>query len=71
MVALGTLDVVVEAGLKAWDIEAARALLAGAGGIVADWRGQPIGGSGGQMLIVGDPARLADAAALLSPAAKP
>lgn len=71
MVAMGTLDLVVEAGLKSWDVEPARALLAGAGGLVADWRGQPIGGDGGQMLIAGDPACLAAAAALLSPAARP
>jgi histidinol phosphatase-like enzyme (inositol monophosphatase family) len=71
MVAMGTLDLVVETGLKSWDIEAARALIAGAGGQVTDWRGQPIGDHGGQMLIAGDPACLAAAAALLSPVAKP
>jgi histidinol phosphatase-like enzyme (inositol monophosphatase family) len=70
MVAAGTLDLVVETGLKSWDIEAARALLAGAGGVVADWRGRPIGGDGGQMLIVGDPALLGAAADLLRPAAQ-
>lgn len=71
MVAMGTLDLVVETRLRSWDIEAARALLAGAGGFVADWRGQPIGGGGGQMLIAGDPACLEAAAALLRPYAKP
>ena len=71
MVAMGKLDLVIESRLKSWDIEAARALVAGAGGIVADWRGAPIGGDGGQMLIAGDPACLAAAAALLTPAARP
>jgi histidinol phosphatase-like enzyme (inositol monophosphatase family) len=71
MVAAGALDLVIETGLKSWDIEAARALLAGAGGIVADWRGEPIGGNGGQMLIAGDPACLAAAAALVKDAALP
>jgi histidinol phosphatase-like enzyme (inositol monophosphatase family) len=71
MVAMGTLDLVIETGLKSWDVEAARALLIGAGGQVADWRGRPIGGDGGQMLIAGDPACLEAAAALLSPVAKP
>ena len=70
MVAMGVLDVVVERGLKRWDIEAARAVLAGAGGVVADWRGAAIGGDGGQMLIVGDPARLSEVANLLTPAAQ-
>ncbi len=54
MVALGTLDLVVETGLKAWDIEAAMPLLEGAGGFVTDWRGEPIGQAGGQMVIAGD-----------------
>ena len=71
MVALGTLDLVIETGLKSWDIEAARALVRGAGGLVADWRGQPIGCDGGQMLIGGDRACLEAAVALLSQAAKP
>jgi histidinol phosphatase-like enzyme (inositol monophosphatase family) len=71
MVAMGTLDLVVETGLKCWDIEAARALVAGAGGFVADWRGRPIGGDGGQMLIAGDAACLEAVAALLSPSARP
>ncbi|MDR3513692.1 MAG: histidinol-phosphatase [Caulobacteraceae bacterium] len=71
MVAMGTLDLVVETGLKSWDIEPARALVAGAGGQVTDWRGETIGGDGGQMLIAGDPACLAAASALLSPAARP
>lgn len=62
MVAMGTLDLVVESGLKSWDVEAARALIAGAGGAVCDWRGEPIGNDGGQMLIAGDPAMLAAAA---------
>ncbi len=71
MVAMGTLDLVIETGLKSWDIEAARALLTGAGGLVTDWRGETIGGDGGQMLIAGDPVCLKAAAALLSPVAKP
>ncbi len=71
LVAMGKLDVVVERGLKSWDVEAAVPLLAGAGGLVADWRGAPIGRSGGQMLIVGDAALLPAVTALLEPAATP
>lgn len=69
MVAMGALDLVVETGLKAWDVEAARAVLMGAGGLVSDWRGEPIGERGGQMLITGDPAVRAAAVEILGPAA--
>jgi histidinol phosphatase-like enzyme (inositol monophosphatase family) len=54
MVALGTLDLVIEAGLKSWDIESAIPLIQGAGGIVTDWRGDPVGQHGGQIAIAGD-----------------
>jgi len=71
MVAMGRIDAVVETGLKSWDIEAARAVLAGAGGGIFDWTGAPIGDDGGQMLIVGDPALRAPMADILRPAARP
>ncbi|MEO8813055.1 MAG: histidinol-phosphatase [Caulobacteraceae bacterium] len=61
MVAAGSLDMVVEAGLKCWDIEAAIPVIAGAGGVVTTWRGAPVGRDGGQVVIAGDRA-LADAA---------
>ena len=54
MVAAGTLDLVIEAGLKSWDIEAAMPLLAAAGGVVSDWSGAPIGRSGGDAVLAGD-----------------
>ena len=58
MVAAGTMDMVIEAGLKAWDIDAAIPVIQGAGGVVTDWRGAPVGNSGGQIVIAGDPACL-------------
>ena len=61
MVAAGTMDLVVEAGLKAWDIDAAIPVIAGAGGLVIDWRGKPVGAFGGQVAIAGDRACLDDA----------
>ena len=70
MVAAGTVDLVVEAGLKNWDIEAAIPVIAGAGGLVTDWRGAPLGREGGQVAIAGDPALLEEALAALRPAAK-
>ena len=68
MVAMGVLDLVVEAGLKPWDIEAAVPVLTGAGGHVTDWRGQPIGAQGGQMLLGGDRAAMEQAAEILKQA---
>jgi histidinol phosphatase-like enzyme (inositol monophosphatase family) len=56
LAALGQLDLVIETGLKAWDIEAAIPLLQGAGGSVTDWQGRALGSNGGACLIAGDPA---------------
>jgi histidinol phosphatase-like enzyme (inositol monophosphatase family) len=61
MVAAGTMDLVVEAGLKAWDIDAAIPVIEGAGGLVTDWRGEPVGAHGGQIAIAGDRACLEEA----------
>jgi histidinol phosphatase-like enzyme (inositol monophosphatase family) len=69
MVALGTLDLVVEAGLKSWDVEAAVPVIEGAGGMVTDWTGAPIGRHGGQMAIAGDRAVLDEALVALKRAA--
>jgi histidinol phosphatase-like enzyme (inositol monophosphatase family) len=71
MVAAGALDLVVEAGLKAWDIEAAIPVLAGAGGRVTNWRGEAVGRQGGQVALLGDPALLDEITPLLEPAAQP
>src|SRR5580698_10280988 len=69
MVAMGTLDLVVESGLKSWDVEAAVPVIEGAGGVVADWRGMRIGRHGGQMAIAGDRALLDEALVALKRAA--
>jgi histidinol phosphatase-like enzyme (inositol monophosphatase family) len=70
MVAAGTMDLVVEAGLKCWDVEAAIPLIEGAGGLVTNWRGAPIGPNGGQMAIAGDRAVLDEALVALKRSAK-
>ena len=70
MVAMGKMDMVIEAGLKSWDIEAAIPLVEGAGGIVTDWRGETIGQNGGQMVIAGDRRCLDEALVALRPSAK-
>ncbi|WP_372783930.1 histidinol-phosphatase [Phenylobacterium sp.] len=69
MVAAGTIDLVLETGLKSWDIDAAIPVIAGAGGVTTDWRGQPVGGHGGQVAIAGDRACLGEALAALAGAA--
>lgn len=65
MVALGTVDLVVESGLKPWDVEAAVPLIEGAGGLVTDWIGQRLGRDGGRTAAAGDPRVLRDALAPL------
>ena len=70
MVALGTLDPVLESGLKSWDVEAAVPVIEGAGGLITDWQeGEPIGRHGGQMAIAGDRAVLDGALVALRRAA--
>jgi histidinol phosphatase-like enzyme (inositol monophosphatase family) len=69
-VAAGTMDLVVEAGLKPWDIEAAIPVIEGAGGVVTDWRGQPVGPQAGQVAVAGDRACLEEALVALRRSAK-
>ena len=70
MVAMGKMDMVVEAGLQSWDIEAAIPLIEGAGGMVTNWRGEPVGQNGGQMVISGDRRPLDEALVSLRRSAK-
>jgi histidinol phosphatase-like enzyme (inositol monophosphatase family) len=69
MVAAGTMDLVVEAGLQSWDIEAAIPVIEGAGGLTTDWRGEPVGSFGGQIAVAGDRACLEEALVALRRAA--
>ena len=69
-VAAGTMDLALEAGLKAWDIEAIIPVIEGAGGIVTDWLGAPVGAHGGQVAAAGDRACLEAALTRLQSAAK-
>jgi len=54
MLAAGQIDLVIEAGLAPYDIQAPLALIEAAGGIVTDWQGGPAQG-GGRVLAAGDP----------------
>jgi histidinol phosphatase-like enzyme (inositol monophosphatase family) len=69
-VAAGSMDLVIEAGLKAWDIDAAIPVVEGAGGLVVDWRGQPVGRDGGQVAVAGDRACVDEALVALRRSAK-
>ncbi len=70
MVALGTLDLVIEPGLKPWDIEAAIPVIEAAGGAVTDWRGDTLPRVAGQTAICGDRACLEEALVALRRSAK-
>lgn len=65
--ASGHLDIVAEAGLKLHDYAALVPVVEGAGGVMGDWRGEPLhAGSDGTVLALGDPARLEDVVEILA-----
>lgn len=65
MLAMGLVDIVVEAGLKPYDIVALIPIIENAGGIVTTWEGEPAG-AGGRILACGDPTLHAEVMALLA-----
>ena len=55
LLAAGQLDLVMEEGLKPYDWAALVPIIQGAGGVITDWRGQPLTlTSEGQVLAAGD-----------------
>ena len=66
LVAAGQVDLVIEAGLAAYDIQAPIALIEAAGGVVTDWTGAPVH-EGGRALAAANPALHAEALDLLRP----
>ncbi|MGA9658759.1 MAG: histidinol-phosphatase [Asticcacaulis sp.] len=70
MVAAGTMDMALETGLKAWDIDAIIPVIENAGGIVSNWHGQPVGQTGGQVIAAGSKALIDEALTHLKPAAE-
>lgn len=54
LLAAGQIDLVVEAGLQPYDVQAPIAVIEAAGGIVTDWQGGPAHG-GGQVLAAATP----------------
>jgi inositol-phosphate phosphatase/L-galactose 1-phosphate phosphatase/histidinol-phosphatase len=66
LVALGFADLVIEASLQAYDFGPMGPIVEGAGGIVTDWQGAPLGlGSDGRVVIAGDRRAHRQALALL------
>lgn len=55
LLALGQVDLVIEAGLQAYDIAGPMAVVRAAGGIVTDWQGGPAE-QGGQVIAAASPA---------------
>lgn len=55
LLAAGQIDLVIEAGLNAYDIQAPIAVIEAAGGVVTDWQGGPVH-DGGRVLAAANPA---------------
>ncbi|WP_377507367.1 inositol monophosphatase family protein [Octadecabacter sp. R77987] len=64
LVAAGQVDLVIEAGLNAYDIQAPIAVITAAGGIVTDWQGGPVH-NGGRVLAAANADIHAQALAIL------
>lgn len=65
LIAAGQIDLVIEAGLQAYDVQAPIAVIEAAGGIVTDWQGRPAL-EGGQILAASSRELHAEALALLN-----
>jgi fructose-1,6-bisphosphatase/inositol monophosphatase family enzyme len=53
MLAAGHIDLVIESGLKSWDVAALIPIIEGAGGIVTTWEGGSAANGGG-IIAAGD-----------------
>jgi histidinol phosphatase-like enzyme (inositol monophosphatase family) len=65
LIAAGQIDLVIEAGLQAYDVQAPIAVIGAAGGIVTDWQGGPAL-EGGRVLAAANASIHAEALALLN-----
>jgi histidinol phosphatase-like enzyme (inositol monophosphatase family) len=64
LIAAGSIDLVIEAGLQAYDVQAPIAVIEAAGGVVTDWEGRPCH-QGGRVLAAANAEIHAEALALL------
>ncbi len=65
LIAAGQIDLVIEAGLQPYDVQAPIAVIEAAGGIVTDWQGRPAP-QGGRILAAANAEIHAEAMALLN-----
>jgi len=65
LIAAGQIDLVIEAGLQPYDVQAPIAVIEAAGGIVTNWQGEPVH-MGGQVLAAANASIHAEAMALLN-----
>jgi len=65
LIAAGQIDLVIESGLYAFDVQGPIAVIEAAGGIVTDWQGRPCP-MGGHVLAAANPQIHAEALALLN-----
>jgi histidinol phosphatase-like enzyme (inositol monophosphatase family) len=70
LLAAGRIDLVIESGLKLWDIDPIVPVIENAGGLVTDWRGDRLGRSGGQVVAAGDRSCLDEALVALRRSAR-
>ncbi len=69
LLAIGELDIVAETSLQLYDYAALRPVVEGAGGVMTNWRGAPVGSDGdGEVLAAATPELHAAALAVLSDA---
>ncbi len=65
LIAAGQIDLVIEAGLQAYDVQAPIAVIEAAGGMMTDWEGRPCH-NGGRVLAAANATIHAEALALLN-----
>ena len=65
MLAAGHVDLIIECGLKPYDVIALIPIITGAGGVISTWEGEPAK-TGGRIVAAGDPRIHAAALELLS-----
>lgn len=67
LLAMGHVDLIVEASLKAWDVAPLVPIIENAGGVVSDWKGNALG-AGGHIIAAGDARVHAEAVKILEDA---
>lgn len=65
LLAMGCVDLVIEAGLQPYDVQALIPVVEGAGGVITGWRGEPCA-DGGRVVAAGDPRLHAQALRILA-----